>query len=30
MQTTINNKLIRKFGHCWDPSEIGIPDDETL
>ena len=27
---TINNKLIREFIPCYDPSEKGIPDDETL
>lgn len=27
---TINNKLIRSFNPCYDPSEKGIPDDETL
>ena len=27
---TINNDLIRSFKPCYDPSEIGIPDDETL
>lgn len=26
----INNKLIRSFNPCYDPSEKGIPDDETL
>jgi hypothetical protein len=27
---TINNKLIRSFKPCYDPSMIGIPDDETI
>lgn len=27
---TINNELIRSFRPCYDPSEKGIPDDETL
>ena len=27
---TINNELIRSFTPCYDPSEKGIPDDETL
>ena len=27
---TINNVLIRSFSPCYDPSEKGIPDDETL
>lgn len=26
----INNELIRSFKPCYDPSEKGIPDDETL
>ena len=26
----INNELIRSLNPCYDPSEIGIPDDETL
>jgi len=30
MKTKINNKLIRSFDPCYDPSEIGIPDIETL
>jgi hypothetical protein len=30
MKTEINNELIRSFSPCYDPSEIGIPDDETL
>ena len=30
MKTKINNKLIRSFDPCYDPSEIGIPDNETL
>lgn len=27
---TINNELIRSFDPCYDPSEKGISDDETL
>ena len=27
---TINNELIRSFDPCYDPSEAGIPDNETL
>lgn len=27
---TINNELIRSLNPCYDPSEKGIPDDETL
>ena len=27
---TINNKLIRSFSPCYDPSEKGILDDEVL
>jgi hypothetical protein len=27
---TINNELIRSFKPCYDPSMIGIPDEETL
>ena len=27
---TINNELIRSFRPCYDPSEKGIPDSETL
>ena len=30
MKTKINNKLIRSFNACYDPSEIGIPDNESL
>ena len=30
MKTEINNELLRSFNPCYDPSEIGIPDDETL
>lgn len=30
MKTKINNKLIRTFFICYDPSEIGIPDKESL
>jgi hypothetical protein len=26
----INNEIIRSLDPCYDPSEIGIPDDETL
>jgi hypothetical protein len=27
---TINNELIRSFKPCYDPLEVGIPDDETI
>ena len=27
---TINNEVIRSLTPCYDPSEIGIPDNETL
>jgi hypothetical protein len=30
MKTKINNKLIRSFGPCYDPKEIGVPESETL
>jgi hypothetical protein len=30
MRKRINNKLIRSFNPCYDPSEIGIPDKESL
>ena len=30
MRKKINNKLLRSFNPCYDPSEIGIPDDESL
>jgi len=30
MEITINNKLIRLFNPCYDPSKIGIPEEETL
>jgi hypothetical protein len=30
MKTSINNDLIRSFGACYDPSEVGIPEIETL
>jgi hypothetical protein len=30
METLINNKLIRSFSPYYDPSEIGISDDESL
>ena len=30
MKTKINNKLIRSFNPCYDPSEIGISDKESL
>ena len=30
MKTTINNNLIRSFTPCYNPIEVGIPDNETL
>jgi len=30
MEKKINNKLIRSFGSCYDPTIVGIPDDESL
>lgn len=30
MKTTINNTTIREFSPCYNPSEVGIPEDETL
>ena len=30
MKKKINNKLIRKFRPCYDPSEVGIADGESL
>ena len=30
MKTKINNKLIRSFDPCYDPSEIGISDKENI
>jgi len=30
METEINNDLIRSFDPCYDPVEVGIPDNETL
>jgi len=30
MYTTINNDLIRSFGPCYNPSEVNIPEEETL
>ena len=30
MKSTINNKLIRSFNPCYDPSEVGISETESL
>ena len=30
MKRKINNKLIRSFNACYNPLEIGIPDNESL
>jgi hypothetical protein len=30
MQSVINNSIIRKLHPCYDPSDIGIPEEETL
>jgi hypothetical protein len=30
MKTKINNKLIRSFNPCYDPSEVGISETESL
>jgi hypothetical protein len=30
MKKKINNRLIRSFKPCYDPSEVGIPDGESL
>ena len=30
MKKKINNKLIRSFDSCYDPTIVGIPDDESL
>jgi hypothetical protein len=30
MKKKINNKLIRSFDPCYDPSEVGIPNGESL
>ena len=30
MKTEINNELIRSFKPCYNPSEVGIPEDESL
>ena len=30
MHTEINNALIRSFSPCYNPSEVEIPDNETL
>ena len=30
MKKKINNKLIRSFDSCYNPTEVGIPDNESL